>query len=151
MAALAIDAGGCGTSIPQMRQKLRPTPSPEAVAQQLETMLSEAGFVQLPADTDEKRAQLQSLVPLKVSYYVGKTGKLHYWMADPFSCHCLFHGTEQAYQRYENMKLESDSAREASLTSSRQNLAGYQQEQMDLQMEQFNPYGLGFVGPGMVF
>ncbi len=151
IAAAVIGAGACATSIPQMREKIRPTPSPQSIAQGLDSMLSDAGFVMLPADTDEKRAQLQSLVPLKVSYYVGKTGKLHYWMADPYSCHCLFHGTDQAYQRYENMKLQADTARESSLSSSRMNLAGYQQEQMDLQMEQFNPYGLGTVGPGMVF
>ena len=51
-------------------------------------MLSAAGFRMLPADTPERQQQLASLVPLDVNYYVGKTGTLLDYMADPDYCKC---------------------------------------------------------------
>ncbi len=51
-----------------------PPPTPEQQAEQLEPMLSAAGFRMLPADTPQRQQQLQSLVPMQVNYYVGKTG-----------------------------------------------------------------------------
>ena len=68
-------------------------------------MLSAAGFRMLPADTPERQQQLASLVPFDVNYYVGKTGNLHYYMADRDYCKCMYIGTEENYQQYEKLKL----------------------------------------------
>ncbi len=82
-----------------------PPPTPEQQAEQLEPMLAAAGFRMLPADTPERQQQLASLLPMQVLYYVGKTGKLHYYMADPSYCKCMYIGSEENYQQYEKMKL----------------------------------------------
>ena len=130
---------GCGSLQPQ-------PPSPEQQAEQIEPMLSAAGFRMLPADTPERQKQLESLLPLQVDYYVGKTGNLHYWMADPYYCKCMYIGTEEAYQQYEKLKLnEQFQAKEGEI--SRQTLEAQQMEDMDMQEEMFSPYGMGLVGP----
>ncbi len=109
-------------------------------------MLAAAGFRMLPADTPKRQDQHESLLPLQVQYYVGKTGNLHYWMADPYYCKCMYIGTEEDYQKYEQMKLnEQFEAKEGEI--SEQNLEAIQMEEMDEQEEAFNPYGMGLVGP----
>src|SRR5208337_1816854 len=100
---------GCGSLQPQ-------PPTPEQQAEQIEPMLSAAGFRMLPANTPERQKHLESLLPLKVQYHVGKAGKLHYWMADPYHCNCLYIGTEEDYQNYEKIKLnEQFEAREGEI------------------------------------
>ena len=139
IAAFSAALAGCGSIQP-------PPPTPEQQAEQLEPMLAAAGFRMLPADTPERQQKLQSLVPLQVLYYVGKTGKLHYYMADPFYCKCMYVGSEENYQQYERMKLNQQLvAKEGEV--SRQQLEAQQMEDMDMQEEMFNPYGLGLAGP----
>ncbi len=139
IAAFSATLAGCGSIQP-------PPPTPEQQAEQLEPMLAAAGFRMLPADTPERQKQLESLLPMQVLYYVGKTGTLHYYMADPFSCKCMYIGSEQNYQQYEKMKLNQEfQAKEGEV--SRENLEAQQMEDMDLQEEMFNPYGMGLVGP----
>jgi len=139
IAALSAALAGCGSLQP-------PPPSPEQQAEQVEPMLAAAGFRMLPADTPKRQDQLESLLPLQVQYYVGKTGNLHYWMADPYYCKCMYIGTEEDYQKYEQMKLnEQFEAKEGEI--SEQNLEAIQMEEMDEQEEAFNPYGMGLVGP----
>jgi hypothetical protein len=153
---LGLALAGCGTaesplpSVQSLREEVRPPPAPAATAQNIEPMLEAAGFVKLPADTPERQQKLASLEPLKLNYYVGKTGKLHYWFADPGTCHCLFHGDDQAYQRYEQMKAQNRFDVAAS-PQHRDSAETYQREQMDLQLEEFNPYGFSTTGPGIVF
>ena len=130
---------GCGSLQPK-------PPTPAQQAEQIEPMLSAAGFRMLPADTPERQQQLNSLLPFQVQYYVGKTGKLHYWMADPDYCKCMYIGTEENYQEYQKLKLNQQfEAKEGEI--SRQNLEAQQMEDMDMQEEMFNPYGIGLVGP----
>ncbi|HTR63618.1 MAG TPA: hypothetical protein VMH37_18045 [Candidatus Binataceae bacterium] len=125
--------------------------TPEQKAQQIEPMLSAAGFVMLPADTEKRQQQLENLPPLKVSYYVGRTGKLHYWMADPKYCKCMYLGSEQAYQRYEQMRLQAKWQQQENETA-RTDLEAEQEQAMDAQIEEFNPYGgMGWVGPGFYY
>jgi hypothetical protein len=139
IAAFSAALAGCGSIQP-------PPPTPEQQAAQLEPMLSAAGFRMLPADTPERQKQLESLLPLQVLYYVGKTGTLHYYMADPFYCKCMYVGSEENYQKYERLKLNQQLvAKEGEI--SRQDLEAQQMEDMDLQEEMFNPYGMGLVGP----
>ncbi len=143
IAALAAALAGCSS----VSNSLEPQPpTPQQQAEQVEPMLSAAGFRMLPADTPERLQQLSSLVPLQVNYYVGKTGTLHYYMADPDYCKCMYIGTEQDYQQYQKMKLNQQfQAKEGEV--SRENLEAQQMEEMDMQAEMFNPYGMGLVGP----
>jgi len=139
IAAFSAALRGCASLQPQ-------PPTPAQQAEQIEPMLSAAGFRMLPADTPQRQQQLASLLPLQVDYYVGKTGKLHYWMADPYYCKCMYLGTEEAYQQYEKLKLNQQfQAREGEI--SQQRLEAQQMEDMDVQDEMFNPYGMGLVGP----
>lgn len=134
-AALSAEIAGCAAMEP-------PPPTPIQKADNLEPMLSAAGFHVLPADTAEKQQQLESLLPLKVQYYVGKSGALHYWMADPYNCRCMYIGSEQAYQKYEQIKLNEHWEQEESRVAE-ESVAAQQEEEMNMQMEMFNPYGMG--------
>ena len=139
IAVFSAALAGCGSIQPA-------PPTPEQQAEQLEPMLSAAGFRMLPADTPDRQKQLESLLPMQVLYYVGKTGTLHYYMADPDYCKCMFIGSEEDYQKYEQLKLNQQfAAKEGEI--SRENLEAQQMEEMDFQEEEFNPYGLGLVGP----
>lgn len=143
--ALALALGGCAA----LSQSNKPTPQQRS--QHLEPMLSAAGFAMLPADTPQRQEQLSTLPPLTVSYYVGRKGKLHYWMADPQYCKCLYLGTEENYQKFEQMRLEQNWQRKEN-EDARENLEASQEEQMELQTEMFNPYGgMGWIGPGMYY
>jgi len=123
-----------------------PPPTPAQQAEKIEPMLSAAGFRMLPADTAEREQHLELLLPLQVQYYVGKTGNLHYYMADPYYCKCMYIGTEEDYQKYQRLKLnEQFQVKEGEI--SRQNLEAQQLLEMDMQEEMFNPYGMGLVGP----
>src|ERR1700722_5020338 len=139
IAAFSAALAGCGSIQPPPRP-------PERQPEQIEPMLSAAGFRMLPADTPERQKQLESLLPMQVLYYVGKTGTLHYYMADPFYCKCMYIGSEENYQKHESLKhTQQLGAKEGEV--SRQDLEAQQMEDMDLQEEMFNPYGMGLVGP----
>ena len=138
LACVAIACSSVASDVHQMDAPAKPTP--EQKATQMEPMLSAAGFVMLPADTPQRQQQIANLPPLEVSYYVGRTGKLHYWMADPQYCKCMYLGSEQAYQRYEQMQLQQNWAQKENETT-RNEAAAREQEEMDAQIEGFNPYG----------
>jgi len=142
--SLQLGVNGCS----QLNQIGEPPPKvrAEEKAAQMEPMLTASGFAMLPADTPERQQQIANLPPLEVSYYVGRTGKMHYWMADPEFCKCLYIGSEQAYDRYEQMSLNAKWEEKENQTA-REDLEATQEEQMDEQMEMLNPYGWSFM-PG---
>jgi hypothetical protein len=119
-------------------------PTPQQRAQHLDPMLSAAGFQMIPASTAEKSAQLKQLPPLKVNYYAGKDGKLRYWMADPYDCNCILVGDEQAYQKYQDLRLQARLAREQEEATEEQAEAA-----QEMQMEMMDPF-YGPFGPGLV-
>ncbi|MDO8434818.1 MAG: hypothetical protein Q7S58_20665 [Candidatus Binatus sp.] len=124
-----------------------PPPSPQQKSQTMGEMLSAAGFQMVPADTQEKQEKLASELPLQVQYTVGRHGKMHYWMADPYDCKCMYVGGEQAYQRYEKIKLNEQFQAKEDRVAQQEAEAG-QIEEMDQQEEMFNPYGgFGYIGP----
>jgi hypothetical protein len=86
--------------------------SPQERAQHLDPMLVAAGFKEYPADSPQKTQTLQNLPPLKMRQYTGRDGTMHYWLADPYGCQCIFHGGPDAYQRYEALKLQDKMVRE---------------------------------------
>jgi hypothetical protein len=140
---LSVALSGCGSIKNDITP---PQPTPEEQAARIEPRLSAAGFTMLPADTPELQTKLSSLLPLQVQYYIGKKGRLHYYMADPYYCKCMYVGSEQAYQQYEKIKL-NEQFNEQEGEASRQTLEERQMEEMDLQEEMFNPYGLSLAGP----
>jgi len=121
-------------------------PTPQQRAEYLEPMLSAAGFHMLPADTTEKLEHLKKLPPLKVNYYLNKKGQLRYWFADPDYCHCLYLGTESAYQKYQNLRLQARIAKEQH-EAAEENQEAAQQMQMNM-MDPFMGFGWG---PGIGF
>ncbi|HVO23267.1 MAG TPA: hypothetical protein VMW56_06525 [Candidatus Margulisiibacteriota bacterium] len=85
--------------------------SPQQRAAQVEPMLAAAGFRMLAADTPEKAAHLHKLPPLKLTPRK-HNGQVQYAYADPFACHCLYVGNEQAYQQYQRLALDNKIADE---------------------------------------
>ena len=59
-------------------------------------LLVSAGFATKPADTPERAQQLGAMPPLKLVSQ-SKDGHVVYRYADPYSCHCLYVGDQQAY------------------------------------------------------
>ncbi len=130
---------GCFASGGGMPNPFAEQATPQQQAVDTDPMLQAAGFDALPATTPQQIAQLKSLPALQMGNYIDANGVAHYWMADPDSCNCLFHGDEAAYQRYENIKLQNQMAER-----DRQAIAAQQYQQQQMMM---GP-GLGFGGPG---
>ncbi len=124
---------------------VNPPPTPQQVAHKEGQMLAAAGFVVVPLDSPLRKERMNSLVPLKVQYIVGRTGNIHYWMADPYDCQCLYRGDEQAYQRYEKYKLEEQFNEEQAQVA-QNSLEAAEADQINENLELMNPYGVGF-GP----
>jgi archaellum component FlaG (FlaF/FlaG flagellin family) len=109
--------------------------TPEQKAEQVVPMLQSAGFEPVTPTTPTQIAELKSLPPLKLGYYIDKDGDGNYWMADPDYCKCIMHGDEAAYQRYENLKLENETAEQD------RRAMEYQQQQTNMMMA---PPGMGY-------
>ena len=67
-----------------------------------ESLLTRAGFKQIPADTPKRVEHLQTLAPHRL---IKRTtdGKSYYVFADPSHCKCLFVGNERAYATYKTL------------------------------------------------
>lgn len=118
--------------------------TPAERAEQTEPMLQAAGFSSFAAQTPDQMKQLQALPPRKLGYYVGGQGQTRYWYADPDYCKCVFQGNEDAYQRYQDIRLQNQLAQREQ-AAAEQNLAAQQQMMM---MGPATPFGFG-VGPGV--
>jgi len=79
--------------------------TPEQRAQRIEPILAAAGFRAHPADSPVKLQKLQAMTPLKVRF-TPKDGKMHYWFADPVYCTCLYTGGQDAYEHYQQLRLQ---------------------------------------------
>jgi hypothetical protein len=89
---LQLTAAGCSETGPERAQHLDP-------------FLTQAGFRAAPADTEDRREALSSLTPLKVQYFDYK-GTPHFWVADPYVCHCVYASDETNYDRLRQLKHE---------------------------------------------
>jgi hypothetical protein len=127
LAAFALLIVGCATQETPMQR-----------AQRIEPMLSAAGFHMKPTSTPAQQATLQGMTPLKVRFYP-YNGKMHYWFADPVYCDCLFVGNEEAYQRYEQIRLQQQDVR-AQQQTAEMNEDAAQQEQMNFMMWPDEPF-----------
>ena len=67
-----------------------------------ENLLKQAGFRQLPADSPQKIAHLQTLPEKRL---VARTyqGKKYYVFSDPNGCKCLYIGNAAQYQAYQSL------------------------------------------------
>jgi hypothetical protein len=99
---LSVLAGGCAESHTERAQRLEP-------------MLAQAGFQMVPANTPARSQKLNDMVPLRMNY-LSRNGKLSYWFADPYVCHCLYVGDEQNYGQFEQLKQVEQGERAQEVT-----------------------------------
>jgi hypothetical protein len=111
--------------------------TPQQKAQQIEPLLSAAGFHMHPADTPERQNAMKALTPYKIRYYT-KAGKLHYWYADPDFCACIYVGNEASYQRFQKLRIEQRMANEQA-QAAQLNEEAIQQEEMNLSFWPYDP------------
>ena len=74
-----------------------------------ESLLSQAGFRQAPADTAAKIAHLQTLPDRKLVARKYKD-KTYYVYSDPTGCKCLYVGNDAQYQSYRNIVKQQQQA-----------------------------------------
>jgi hypothetical protein len=85
-----------------------------AGAQAIDSRLAAADWSSTKPQTPEQANYFRSLAPLLMHYRIGKDGRLHFWMADPYSCHCIFYGDQARYTRYMMIQRKDEwAAREA--------------------------------------
>lgn len=78
-------------------------------AEDTEQLLAAAGFRMKPADTPEKLAHVQSLTQHKLVPH-SNDGAILYVYADATTCRCVYAGSEEAYQRYQQLALQRQMA-----------------------------------------
>jgi len=123
-------------------------PSPQERAQNVEPMLTAAGFRTITPQSTEHQQQLASLPALKMNYYVNGDGQSQYWYADPNYCHCMYVGDAAAYQRYQNVAMQNQMLESQQQTQiQRQQMQ--QQQMMAPPMMMGPPMGIGIGGPGV--
>jgi hypothetical protein len=75
------------------------------------SLLTEAGFKVLQADTPQRAAKLNTLTPYKVVPWKRKTGGTVYAYAEPDQCKCVYVGSPKQYARYRQL-LKAEQAAE---------------------------------------
>ena len=81
-------------------------------AQRLGSMLTQAGFRMVPANTPTRLQRLSEITPLTMSY-MSRNGARSYWFSDPYVCHCIYVGNQQDYQTFEQLKEQESAERRA--------------------------------------
>jgi len=92
--ALAFGMGACATT----------TPGPKT-----EDLLSQAGFKQMPADTPQRVAHMQTLPDHRLIARNYK-GKKYYVYSDPDGCKCIYVGSPAQYQNYQSLAFQQQQA-----------------------------------------
>ncbi len=112
----------------------RGSPAESAQApQQIEALLTAAGFKPVQADTAQKLDILRKLPPHEIRHYPTKNGMV-FWYSDPDDCRCVYEGDQKAYQQFELLKLQQQEIQE------------YEQaamEQQGMMLYGFNPLWFG--------
>ena len=80
-------------------------------APEITSLLTQAGFKILKADTPERVAKLNTLTPYKVVPWKRKTGGTVYAYAEPDLCRCVYVGSPQQYATYRQL-LSAEQAAE---------------------------------------
>jgi hypothetical protein len=100
--------------------------TPEQRAQRIEPILAAAGFRAHPADSTAKLQNLQVMTPLKVRF-TPKDGKIQYWFADPVYCKCLYTGDPDAYEHYQQLRLQQKIAEQERETAELNESAAFEE------------------------
>ena len=103
-AALAIALAGC-TAIPKKQ------------AAQAQQLLAAAGFELQMADTPERLATLQSVVPQRKVFSVATADGPRFVYADAEYCQCAYVGDQQAHERYQRMVIKQRLAAEQDMAA----------------------------------
>jgi hypothetical protein len=90
--------------------------TPQEKANEKDDLLAAAGFTILPANTPQRRAELQTLPPNKV---VQRThgDRIVFLYADPYACGCLYIGDQKAWDTYRRQQFQQNLAREQAMTA----------------------------------
>jgi len=151
MLAACMDPNSMGGGMPGMGGSgsgllgSAPARTPQERANEVEPMLTAAGFQTLSPQQPAHQQQLASLPALRLHYYTTPDGQQRYWYADPNYCHCLYVGDAAAYQRYESLRLQNQQ-----LQAEQQMQAQQQMQMQQYQMQQYQSMGpFGPVGPPM--
>jgi hypothetical protein len=104
IAALAIALAGC-TAIHKQQ------------AAQTQPLLAAAGFELQMADTPERLATLQSVVPQRKVFSVAAADGPRFVYADAEYCQCVYAGDQQAYERYQRMVIKQRLAAEQDMAA----------------------------------
>jgi hypothetical protein len=101
-----------------------------------EDNLAAAGFMVKPANTPERQNMLRRLPPNK---FVTRTNgdSIHYVYADPLVCACLYVGSQQAYQQFQQHEQQQRLADEQRMTAEAYSDPGWN-------WSAWGPWGSGF-------
>jgi hypothetical protein len=72
-------------------------------ASETTSLLTQAGFKVLKADTPERMAKLNTLTPYKVIPWKRKSGGTVYAYAEPDPCKCVYVGSPKQYAQYRQL------------------------------------------------
>jgi hypothetical protein len=108
LSVLLVVICGCAAVNPMIMQT--PPQTAQERAQEIEPMLATAGFQSLFPSNPEQKNRLKALPSMKIGYYLDQHGAANYWLADPDSCGCLFHGDAAAYERYLMLQKDAQTA-----------------------------------------
>ena len=97
-------------------------------APQTTSLLTQAGFKTLPADTPARVAKLNTLTPYKIVPWTRKSGATVYAYADPDPCKCVYVGSAKQYARYRQL-LSAEQAAEIAA-----------QEKAEFEPQEFSEY-----------
>jgi hypothetical protein len=76
-----------------------------AATQRTESMLTQAGFRQIPADTPQKLTHLKTL-PQRQLVQRTHQGQKYYVFADAEDCKCMYVGRDQQFQSFQRAARE---------------------------------------------
>jgi len=79
-------------------------------APQTTSLLTQAGFKTLYADTPAKVAKLNALTPYKIVPWTRKSGARVYAYADPGPCRCVYVGSPKQYAQYQKLLSAQEAA-----------------------------------------
>lgn len=95
MAGLAVGLTACASSATSARTT--------------ESLLAQAGFRQMPADTPQKVAHMQTLPDRRLIARTYKDTK-YYVYSDPEGCKCVYIGRQEQYDAYKNLGRQQQQA-----------------------------------------
>jgi hypothetical protein len=118
--------------------------------QQIEALLTAAGFKPVFADTAQKMEILHGLPPHEIRHYPTKNGMV-FWYADPDDCRCVYEGDQKAYQQFELLRLqqqELDEYEQAAMTQQGTMLYAFNPLWFGMPMFLPLPYAVGVPSKG---